>query len=84
MGGNFVCSSQGSILGPLLFHIFLFDLFWIMNNTELTSYANDNMPYAVGNNIEELIVKLQKASKTQFQWFSDNQMKSNPDKGNFT
>ena len=55
-----------------------------MNNTELTSYANDNMPYVVGNNIEELIVKLQKASKTQFQWFSDNQMKSNPDKCNFT
>ena len=30
-----------------------------------------------------MIVKLQKASKTLFQWFSDNQMKSNPDKCNF-
>ena len=54
-----------------------------MNNTELASYADDNTPYAVGNNIEELIVKLQNASKTLFQWFSDNQMKSNPDKCNF-
>ena len=54
-----------------------------MKNTELTSYADDNTPYAVGNNIEELIVKLQNASKTLFQWFSDNQMKSNPDKCNF-
>ena len=54
---------QGSILGPLLFNIFLCDLL-IMNNTELASCALDNTPYAVGNNIEELIVKLQNASKT--------------------
>ena len=50
-----------------------------MNNFELASYSDDNRPYAVGNNIEELIVKLQNASKTLFQWFSDNQMKSNPE-----
>ena len=54
-----------------------------MNNTELASYADDNTPYAVGNNIEELIVKLQNASKTLFQWFSHNQMKPNPDKCSF-
>ena len=41
------------------------------------------MPYAVGKNIEELIVKLQNASKTLFQWFSGNHMKSNPEKCNF-
>ena len=74
---------QGSILGPLLFNIFLCDLFLIMNNFELASYAVDNTPYAVGNNTEELIVKLQNVSKTLFQWFSDNQMKSNPDKCTF-
>ena len=55
---------QGSILGPLLFNIFFSDLFLIINNTELASYVTDNTPYAVGNNIEELIVKLQNASKT--------------------
>ena len=58
---------QGSILGPLLFNIFLCDLFLIMNNIELASYADDNTSYAVGNNTEELIVKLQNASKTLFQ-----------------
>ena len=42
-----------------------------MNNIELANYADDNTPYAVGNNIKELIVKLQNASKTLFQWFSD-------------
>ena len=54
-----------------------------MNNTELASHADDNTPCAVGNNIEQLIVKLQNASKTLFQWFSDNHMKSNPDICNF-
>ena len=75
---------QGSILGPLLFNIFLCDLFFIMINTGLASYTDDNTPYAVGNNIEELmIVKLQNASKTLLKWFSENQMKSNPDKCSF-
>ena len=37
----------------------------------------------LGTNIEGLTVKLQNASKTLFQWFSDNQMKSNPHKCNF-
>ena len=54
-----------------------------MNNIRLASYADDNTPYAVGNNIEELIVNLQNASKTLFQWFGDNQMKSNPDRCSF-
>ena len=54
-----------------------------MNNTELASYADDNTPYAAGNNIEEVIVKLQNASKTLFQWFNDNQIESNPDKCSF-
>ena len=74
---------QGSILVSLLFNIFLCDPFLIMNNFDIASYADDNTPYAVGNNIQELIVKLQNASKTLFQWFSDDQMKSNPGKCNF-
>ena len=74
---------QGSILGPLLFNIFLCDLFFIMNEIDFASYADDNTPYVVGNNIEDVIIKLQNASLTLFQWFYDNQMKANPDKCHF-
>ena len=34
----------------------------------------------MGNNIEDVIIKLQNALLTLFQWFYDIQMKSNPEK----
>ena len=74
---------QESILGPLLFNIFLCDLFFIINETDFSSYVDNNTPYVVGNNIEDVIIKLQNASLTLFQWFYDNQMKANPDKCHF-
>ena len=50
---------QGSILGPLLFKIFLADLFFIVNSMDITNYADDNMPYATANDIDSLIASLE-------------------------
>ena len=36
---------QGSILEPLLFNIFLCDLFFEMNDLDFASYADDNTPF---------------------------------------
>ena len=69
---------QGSVLGTLLFNIFLCDLYLIMKNIDIASYADDNTPYTTGNSIEEVIQKLENATKTLFQWFSDNQRKLTP------
>ena len=71
---------QGSILGPLLFNIFLCDLFLMVENADYASYADDNTPYTTGENIEEVITKLEKETSFLFKWFSNNQMKANPDK----
>ena len=74
---------QGSILGPLLFNIFLFDLFLVMENSDITSYTDDNTPYTTGNSVEAVIQKLENTVQTFFQWFSDNRMEANPNKCHF-
>ena len=45
---------QGSILGPLLFNIFLNDLFLFVENSELSNYADDNTLYSSGNGLEKV------------------------------
>ena len=42
-----------SILGPLIFNIFLWDIFLIMENSDITSYTDDNTSYTTGNSIEK-------------------------------
>ena len=55
---------QGSIFGLLLFSFFLADLFFIVNNTDIANYADDNMPHAIANDIDSLIASLEEASKS--------------------
>ena len=43
---------QGSILRPLLFNIDICDLFFITEDCDTTNYADDNIPYLSGKNVE--------------------------------
>ena len=54
-------------------------MFFVLNQTDFASYADDNTPYVEANNIDEVITILENDS-IQFEWFSDNQMKANKDK----
>ena len=54
-----------------------------MNKLDFASYPDDNTPFILGNDLNDVIFKLQNASKTIFQWFGDNQRKANPDKFHF-
>ena len=67
---------QGSILGPLLFNIFLCDLFLSIENNYFTNYADDTTPYVIGNNPDEVVSELKDITEKLFTWFSQNEMKA--------
>ena len=71
---------QESKLGPLLFNIFLADLFLALKDVDIANFADDNTPFTSTNNIDDLIDSLEKASSSLFKWFKDNLSKGNPDK----
>ena len=71
---------QGSILGPLLFNIFICDLFLFMTDSDIASYADDNIPYVSANKPQEAIKKLEKISIVLLTWFKNNGVKANADK----
>ena len=66
---------QGSILGPLLFNIYICDMFFkTPKNFDFAGYADDNTPYTCSSNIEEVLENLQGALEQLFQWFSANHL----------
>ena len=54
-----------------------------MNDIFFAGYADDNTPFFVGDELSDVILKLQNASKAIFKWFNDSQMKANLDKFHF-
>ena len=70
---------QGSILGPILLDIFLVDVFFVVGDIDIASYADDSTPFIVENNIDTVIAYLE-VSDALFNWFKNNLLKNNVDK----
>ena len=71
---------QGSVLGPLLFNIYINDLFWLNEQTYACNYADDTTLYACDKNLESVLLNLEHDSLLAIDWFESNYMKLNSDK----
>ena len=68
---------QGSVLGPLIFNIFLNDVFYVLDKPcNLYNYADDNILVNSGACILSLTSKLDKSANMASHWFANNHMKS--------
>ena len=75
---------RGSIRGPILFKIFLIDLFLVVLDIDFAIYADNNSIFPAGESIDDLVLSLQEPSQSFLRWFSDDQIKSNSDESHLT
>ena len=71
---------QESALGPLLFNIYINDLFFLTEKTNACNYADDTAFYACNSDLHYLISRLEHDSVLAIEWFECNYMKLNQDK----
>ena len=74
---------QGSILGPLLFNIFIDDLFFVITLSEVCNFADDNTLYSSNKELEIVFRNLETDLSNVLAWFNINSLKANPDKFQF-
>ena len=58
-------------------------MFFMIDNIDIASYADDNTPYSAGKGQCDIEAKLQKASVKLFKWFNENGQKANQDNCHF-
>lgn len=71
---------QGSILGPLLFNIYINDLFFILENTDVCNYADDTGLHVCDTDLPSLLSSLEHDTALAMEWFESNYMKLNKGK----
>ena len=70
---------EGSVLGPILFNIYLNDLFYFLHY-DICNFAENTTPYVYDKNLNFVIQQLEQQSNIALKWFEDNNMKMNSGK----
>ena len=71
---------QGLILGPLVFNIFICDMFYFLEGFDIASYADGTTPYCAGKSAEFVVNNLEQSSTILSEWLNNNYIKVNTGK----
>ena len=71
---------QGSIMGPIIFNLFINDIFSVIRDGQLYNYADDNSVLVQAKQKDDVVKKLKDNAGIIVNWCSENQMAANPAK----
>ena len=71
---------QGSVLGPILFLLYVNDLPQHIKNEQCNMFADDTIIYSSGQSISEIQSKLQMAIDSVIPWYESNRLAVNTEK----
>ena len=63
---------QFSVLGPVLFNIYLNDLFFTLFSVNVCNFANDTTPFVCDLNLEVVLTQLEQSSELAIEWCQNN------------